>query len=180
MSQPVTLSPKQRQAYLQKHLPYRINMMLAQALMEHRIVTNHPWKAAYQDGLTNPVAFELSAIMGRILLEFLGIKWKQKENVLDHREGPGKDVDVTVLFPSRGYFPLNDPLVTQHTDLLIQLIKVAHKRVAHFTDHILLPYKQEEIPKACLVVYRMLRQHIPEIDPQHIWWHEQVEKRQTP
>lgn len=37
----MTISEADKQQYLSKHLPYRINMMLAQAMMERRIKRQH-------------------------------------------------------------------------------------------------------------------------------------------
>ncbi len=176
------ISDSDRQEYLTWHLPYRINMMLAQALMEHRISTNHPFKDAYQDGLANGAAFELSSIIGRKLLEFLGIKWIQKSDDLSNDKRPRSidDVDVKSLFPNRDYFEVGESLVKDNKEILIQLIKTGNKNVAHFTDHIVVPYNQSQIPQACLVVYKMMMQHVPEIDPNRIWWHNQVEKNSFP
>src|ERR1700733_6670709 len=123
--------------YVNKHLPYRINSLLAPDLITHRRNTNissELKEKCYQDSLVLEPAFEISIIFGRSLLHFLGITYDSKTKDLKR---PAKyyedDVSINNLFPGRSFCPIDDEIVVKNKKALCLIIKIANKSVAHLT-----------------------------------------------
>lgn len=166
--------------YLDKHLPYRINSMLAHDLIMRR-KTQQNYSAikeiCYGDSTVVEPIFEISLIFSRCLLNFLGL---HKESFNDRviRFSPKRD-DLTIksLFPTRDYCPLSEQLVIDNYDALCKIIKLANKSVAHLTSIIdkTLPQEHDILPQAKMTIYKLMLKYVPEMNKQNIWWFAQVE-----
>jgi hypothetical protein len=141
-----------RQEYLNKHLPYRLNSLMAHDMMLYR--KKLPEYAAikdscYGDSLVVEPAFEISPIFGRSLLNFLGLGLDNANFKINRRIPRGTDYSIKNLFPERDFCPENDPIITAHNTNLATLYKI----------------------------YDLTLKYIPEINKQKIWWHTQVDKK---
>src|SRR5690348_18276134 len=95
--------------YLDKHLPYRINSMLAHDLiMRRKTETDFDdlKKRCYGDSTIVEPIFEISLIFGRSLLNFLGLTCAN--NRISQFIPSGDDVTLRSIFPERQYCPLDE------------------------------------------------------------------------
>jgi hypothetical protein len=164
--------------YLDKHLPYRINSLLAPDLITHRRNTNISEEIkmkCYQDSLVLEPAFEISIIFGRSLLHFLGITYNPKtQDLRSSTNYCEDDVLINNLFPGRSLCSLDDPIVQQNKEALCLIIKIANKSVAHLTTIVSNAEEHELLRDARKAIYHMILKYIPEINTNAIWWHTQV------
>ena len=163
--------------YLNKHLPYRINCMLAPDLITHRRntdISNEIKVWCYQDSLVLEPAFEISIIFGRALLHFLGIDYDR--TTLDLKVFRPKPDDVTIesLFPCRPFCPLNDTLVIRYKTALCLIIRIANKSVAHLTTVVSNDQEHRQLEDAREIIYKLVLKYVPEINKSNIWWYTQV------
>lgn len=168
------------QEYLDKHIPYRINSMLAHDLIMHRKKQSHfhPIKDnCYGDSLVVEPIFEISLIFARSLLNFIGISKQNKSDTLIPFAPKNDDLTIKSLFPSRSFCPLNDQIVIDNYAALCMIIKLSNKSVAHLTSEITetLSTDHDILPHARLATYQLVVKCLPEINKQKIWWYSQVE-----
>jgi hypothetical protein len=163
--------------YLDKHLPYRINSMLAHDLILYRkTLPNYaPIKYnCYGDSLVVEPIFEISIIFARTLLNFLGLGYKKDEGIIRHT--PNKD-DLTIksLFPERDYCPLDEKIVTENYNEICTIIRLANKSVAHLTTRVSQTTSNDHnvLPKARKAVYELMIKYVPEMNTENIWWFSQ-------
>lgn len=170
--------------YLKKHLPYRINNMLAHDLMLHRKKLDEFGKikhSCYSDSLVVEPLFEISIIFGRSLLHFLGLGLnRKKDQIIERRPNPNFPNDLTLksLFPEKNLCSKNDPLVQKNYKELFLLLFWADKSVAHLTSNISEAESEEQdlMPIARKSIYQLCLKYLPELDKEKIWWYTQVEK----
>lgn len=170
-----------RQEYLYKHLPYRINSMLAPDLITFRRstrISSEMKESCYKDSLVLEPAFEISIIFGRVLLQFLGIGFDYKANDL-YRHTPKKnDLTLKSIYPDLDYVSLDDELIVRNRASLCTIIKVANKSVAHLTSTLSNSDEHGQLEPARMTIYKLMVKHVPDINMNGIWWYQQVEKRQ--
>ncbi len=164
--------------YLKKHLPYRINSMLAHDLIMLRKTQKEFQERSeicYGDSTIVEPIFEISLIFGRSLLNFLGLSCSNNKI---SRFNPAKD-DVTLksLFPLRDYCPLDEQIILENHDGLCKIIKLANKSVAHLTSVTseTTPDEYDTLPSTRQAIYRLLLKYVPEITKENIQWYNQVE-----
>ncbi|OIQ70707.1 hypothetical protein GALL_476780 [mine drainage metagenome] len=168
--------------YLEKHLPYRVNCLLAIDLIAHRRslnISKELKSGCYQDSLVLEPAFEISIVFGRALLNFLGIGYNFKENTLTELEkikNKIKPDDFTLqkLFPMRSFCSLNDEIIVKYNIELCTLMKIADKSVAHLTTKFSNDQEHLQLEPARKAIYQLILKYVPEINKKGIWWHEQV------
>jgi hypothetical protein len=166
--------------YLDKHIPYRINSMLAYDLIMHRKKQNHffPIKDnCYGDSLVVEPVFEISLIFARSLLNFIGISKQNKNDTLIAFMPKTDDLTIQSLFPSKQFCPLNDQIVIDNYAALCMIIKLANKSVAHLTSEITetLSTDHDVLLNARFAIYKLVLKYLPEINNQKIWWYTQIE-----
>lgn len=170
--------PQERTEYLQKHLPYRINSMLAHDLLlwrkaksVGRFAPSHP----YHDSLVLEPIFEISLVFGRSLMHFIGIDIDRsgKFKPPSRRED---DVSIKSLFPDRDYCSIDDPEIVAHKAAIVALLISANRSVAHLTSFVTTEIDQSLFPEARLAIYRLMLKHLPEMNRDKIWWYTQVEQ----
>ncbi len=164
--------------YLNEHLPYRINFLLAPDLITHRRNTTHSNELkvkCYQDSLVLEPTFEISIIFGRALLQFLGITYNVRESKLGVYSPKPDDITIKSLFPERQFCPLDDEIIIQNQAELCTIIKIANKSVAHLTTVFSSGEEQQHLSNARMTIYKLILKYIPEINKQKIWWYTQVE-----
>jgi hypothetical protein len=163
--------------YLNKHLPYRLNSLLAPDLITHRRGTNISGELkekCYKDSLVLEPAFEISIIFGRSILHFLGITFDQKTNSLKTvAKYHDDDVSICTLFPDKSLCPLDDAIVTQNKEALCLIIKIANKSVAHLTTDVSNEEEHKLLENARKAIYQLVLKYIPEINTKAIWWYNQ-------
>jgi len=164
--------------YLDKHLPHRLNSLLAIDLITYRRSTSISEEMkvkCYQDSLILEPAFEISIVFGRALLNFLGIGYHFQKNILKELKNIRPD-DITIqkLYPDRPFCSLKDEIIIQNNTELCTLMKIADKSVAHLTTIDSNENEHEQLAKARKAIYELVLKHIPEIKKERIWWHEQV------
>lgn len=160
--------------YLEKHLPYRINSMLAHDLIMHRKTLPHFTSIkdnCYGDSTVVEPIFEISIIFARTLLNFLGLSWT-KDNGISRYTPKTDDLTIKSLFPNRDYCPLDEKLVTDNYDSLCTIIKLANKSVAHLTSCVTQITKNDHdyLPQARKTVYELMIKYVPEMNKNNIWW----------
>ncbi|MBS0299939.1 MAG: hypothetical protein JSR32_08445 [Proteobacteria bacterium] len=168
------------QEYLNKHIPYRINSMLAHDLIMRRKKQNHftPIKDnCYGDSVVVEPVFEISLIFARSLLNFIGISKQNKNDTLIPFAPKNDDLTIQSLFPGRSFCPLNDQIVIDNYAALCMIIKLANKSVAHLTSEITetLSTDHDILPHARFATYQLVLKYLPETNKQNIWWHTQVD-----
>lgn len=171
--------PKEKAEYLDKHLTYRINSMLAYDLIIHRKTT--PEYAAVKDScygdspILEPI-FEISIIFGRTLLNFLGLSFDKTNNKIVAFNPKADDLTIKSLFPDRKFCAINHQIVLENHDALCTLIKLANKSVAHLTASVIeiTANDQEKLPKARKAIYKLMLEHVPEMNKEKIWWTTQI------
>jgi hypothetical protein len=169
--------------YLDKHLPYRINSMLAHDLIMHRKTQQHFASIkdnCYGDSAVVEPIFEISLIFGRSLLNFLGLHKENSNDRIIEFSAKRDDLTIKSLFPTRGYCPLNEQLVVDNYDALCKIVKLANKSVAHLTSVVTetLPQEHDILPQARITIYKLMLKYVPEMNRQNIWWFTQVENNQ--
>lgn len=163
--------------YLNIHLPYRINSLLAPDLITHRRNTDIPNEIkvrCYQDSLVLEPAFEISIIFGRALLHFLGIDYDRTVSDLKVFKPKSDDLTIQSLFPGRPFCALNDTLVIQHKNALCLIIRIANKSVAHLTTVVSNDQEHRQLEDARKTIYQLILKYVPEINKNKIWWYNQV------
>lgn len=170
------MSEDLKQEYLNKHLPYRINSLLAHDLILHRkkLASYTDIKdRCYGDSLTLEPAFEISPIFGRSLLNFLGLGLNSLNNI-DRKLPRGTDFTIKDLFPERDFCPIDDPIIIKNNLQLSTLITVADKSVAHLTS-VTVQQDHDKLPDARKAIYALILKYVPEINKNKIWWYTQVD-----
>ena len=137
--------------------------MLAWDLFVHISNRYKNERSVYVTGQVLQPAFEVSAIFGRQLLNFLKIK-KNNKNELIEFIGKGKD-DLTIdcIYPSMTSFPLQDNLAQTNQNDLLTLIKVADKAIAHFTKEPTTDEEFQSLKNARMVIYELILKYFPDI-----------------
>ena len=167
--------------YLNKHLPYRVNSMLAHDLIMLRKTQSHflPIRdTCYGDSTVVEPIFEISLVFGRCLLNFLGLSKENSSDRLINFFPKSDDLTIKSLFPQRDYCDVNEQLVIDNYDSLCLLIKLANKSVAHLTSVVseTMPEEYNKLPQARFAIYQLTLKYVPEINKQNIWWYNQIEK----
>lgn len=172
------LSKIERQEYLDKHLPHRLNSMLSPDLITFRRstnISNEMRESCYKDSLVLEPTFEISIIFARALLQFLGIGFDPRSNELITYSPRLTDLTLKSIYPDRDFVSLDDPLIIPMRPNLCTIIKVANKSVAHLTSSLSNANEHELLPEARITTYRLMLKYVPDINKSRIWWHEQVE-----
>lgn len=170
-----------RKEYLEKHIPYRINSMLAHDLLLLRKKNtdfNDIKDKCYGDSLVVEPIFEISIIFARSLLNFIGISKRRKLDILvEFKTKSEDDLTIKSLFPDREYCSLENKIVKDNYNAIVAILKLANKSVAHLTSTITETQNNQLniLPSARLAVYRLVLECLPEIDKSKIWWYTQVE-----
>jgi hypothetical protein len=177
MKEKLIVDPQEKVEYLEKHLPYRINSLLAHDLMllrKERSVAMRAPTHPYSDSLVVEPMFEISLVFGRSLLHFLGVD-SDGAGSFRHPTRRNDDVSIKSLFPDRDYCAFDDLELIKHKDAIVALLKSANKSVAHLTSLVTDDVDQSVFPEARLAVYRLMLKKVPEINREKIWWYKQVE-----
>jgi hypothetical protein len=170
----------QRKEYLEKHLPYRINSMLAHDLIMLRKKQAHFDEIkdrCYGDSTIVEPIFEISLIFGRSLLNFLGLTLDAVNSRIIRFNPKADDLTVKSLFSRRDYCPLDEEIVLENHDGFCKIIKLANKSVAHLTSVITETQSEEHdiLPDVRQAIYKLVLKYLPEISKEKIWWYTQVE-----
>jgi hypothetical protein len=168
--------------YIQKHLPYRLNCLMARDIMTFRRAKKdsdalykgsgyHP----YEDSIVIEPAFEISLVFGRVLLQFIGINYNDKTQELKEFESNKSD-DVTLksLFPERDYCKVSEKIIEINKDAICTLMKVANKSVAHLSKNQSNETELQLLKSAKIAVYDLVLKYVPEIDPNKLWYNNEV------
>lgn len=171
--------PNLKAEYLNKHLPYRINSMLAHDLIIYRKTTSHFRSIkdnCYGDSTVVEPIFEISIIFGRTLLNFLGLTLNRAKNKIDAIIPKNDDLTIQSLFPSRDFCSPTDTIVVENHDELCTIIKLANKSVAHLTSEITETRSgdHDKLPKARKAIYNLMLKYVPEMNKDNIWWTTQM------
>lgn len=169
------MDPILKEEYLNKHLPYRINSMLAHDLIMYRKTIadfNKIKDFCYGDSTVVEPIFEISIIFGRSLLNFLGLTFNKKKNKIETIQLKNDDLTIQSLFPNRDLCTPDDPIVKENYDELCTIIKLANKSVAHLTSEIpeTKSSDHDKLPKARLAIYNLMLKYVPEMNKDKIWW----------
>jgi len=171
------IDDKQKQEYLDKHLPYRLNSLLAPDLITFRRTLNISQELklkCYQDSLVLEPAFEISIIFGRSLLNFLGITYDSKSKKLIKYSPKSDDISLINIYPERDFCPLTEDLIVENYESLCTIIKLANKSVAHLTSTESNANEHSLLENARKTIYKLTLKYVPDINKKGIWWHEQV------
>jgi hypothetical protein len=173
------MEKEQYDYYLNEHLPYIMNSLLAHDLMLHRKNTESAYdelkESCYGDSLVLNPAFEISIVFGRALLQFLGLGYEYKANRLIVFNKKADDYTIKDLFPNRSYCPLSDEIVIANGKELCTIMKIANKSVAHITTILSNGDEHELVKKARMSIYELMLKYVPEINKEKLWWYSQVE-----
>ena len=168
--------------YIEKHLPYRLNCLMARDIMTFRRAKKdsdalykgngyHP----YEDSIVIEPAFEISLVFGRVLLQFIGINYNDKTQELKEFESNKSD-DITLksLFPERDYCKVSENILQINEDAICTLMKIANKSVAHLTKNQSNDAELQLLKSAKITVYDLVLKYIPEIDTTKLWYNNEV------
>jgi len=165
--------------YLNKHLPYRLNSLMAWDIMMYR-QKNNVYKqyvnlpiSPFQDSLVIEPAFEISLVFGRALLQFIGISYEDRK--LKELIKPKKD-DITLksLFLNRPFCPLTDVDLKENESDIATLFRVANKSVAHLTSTVSNNREHEQLSYARKAIYNLVLKYVPEIPKNRLWYNNEV------
>ena len=162
-----TIAPSERENWLYKHVPYRIQILRGLAIYNEQRGPNGPLLPVF------PCIFEASLVICRWTANFLGLKFDRRTRTL-RRPREREDDDVFV-FDLGG--TLIDPaeLLPEEQALLISVLEGANKASAHATiegSHSMTPGQVK--PAAALMIgkikthlYDVLRMQVPEWNRGH-------------
>lgn len=128
--------------------------------------------SVYATGHILEPALEISIVFGRQLLNFLKIKKKNKEDVLDEFTGEDDDITINQYYPLMTDFPINDPLIIKNKVHIIRLLKVANKAAAHFTDKNTTTEEFSSMRLARYTIYVLLIKYLPDLNPSMLRWND--------
>lgn len=173
--------------YIENHLPYRLNCMMARDIMAFRRTKKdsdvlykgigyHP----YDDSIVIEPAFEISLVFGRALLQFLGINYDSKTAELkDFNSIKADDITLKSLFPNRDYCKLSDDIIQINKHSICTLMKLANKSVAHLTKNQANNKELQLLTPARIAIYHLILKYVPEIDINKLWYNNEVVNAQT-
>lgn len=167
------LTGEKRQQCL-KDIEYRVNCLMSWDLFVYIKGKYLNENSVYNSGQLVEPAFEASIIFGRHLLQFLKIKSNRKNDklIIYNPNNDTQDDDLTIsdLYGSDNKNPLNDLLTQNNEKLLLDLIKVANKSIAHFTSTPATSEELDNIMAARFIIYELLLKYIPDINKTNIRW----------
>jgi hypothetical protein len=168
--------------YIEKHIPYRLNCLMARDIMTFRRAKDdsdtlykgtgyHP----YEDSIVIEPAFEISLVFGRVLLHFIGINYYDKTQEIGEFK-PKKSDDITLksLFPEREYCKVSEKIVEVNKEAICILMKLANKSVAHLTKNQSNEDELQLLRSAKIAVYDLVLKYVPEIDKNKLWYNNEV------
>ena len=173
--------------YLNKHLPYRLNSLMAWDIMMYRLKNNVDKQyinlpiSPYQDSLVIEPAFEISLVFGRALMQFIGISYEKKDEKLKELVINPKQDDITLksLFPNRPFCPLADNDLKENASDIAILFRVANKSVAHLTGTVSNNVEHERLPYARIAIYDLVLKYVPEIPRKRLWYNNEIRSTQS-
>lgn len=157
------LSGEDIEKFFSDHLEYRLNMLLSyRFFLDGKVQFNKemPQTISYA---TRVCAFEASRIVARVLLQFMGIGISNKGELREERKYYSLDGKITfeVKIPDLGgkWVELSD-LTPREKEVIIEVIKTAHKSTAHFTHEDPNGGSPGVIREGSEIVIRLLRSHL--------------------
>lgn len=166
------LTDDQKQAYLQDHLPYRLNSLRAWDIYFKRrkstLYENEEQglKCYWESELLQP-ALEISIVFGRSLLHFLGIGLIGQQ--LGYYVGKPDDVQVWDIIKDKQPYPISNLNDTEKNHL-INLIRIANKSSAHLTRTLTSDKQFDSLQPAREIIYRITLEHIDGLETKDLWW----------
>jgi hypothetical protein len=182
----MTLTQNEIEEYLNKHLPYRLNCLMAWDIMMYRQKNNVDKQyvnlpiSPYQDSLVIEPAFEISLVFGRALVQFIGISYGKKDKKLKKSNFTEED-DITLksLFPNRSFCLLTDDDLKENESDIETLFRVANKTVAHLTNTVSNNGEHERLPYARKAIYNLVLKYVPEIPKNKLWYNNEISSPQS-
>ena len=163
--------------YINKHLPYRLNSLMARDIMTYRqnniFLSKNQKISPYEDSLVIEPAFEISLVFGRALLQFIGISY-DKDGEFESPRFRTDDVTLKSIFPNRAFCDKNDSLLKENNFAIAALFKIANKSVAHLTSKLSNDREHELLPRARKAIYHLVLKYVPEIDVNKLWYNNEV------
>jgi hypothetical protein len=154
-----------------KDVKFRLDCLMSWDLFVYIQEKYKNQRSVYATGHVLEPVFEVSAVFGRQLLQFLKIKKPKSKDILDEYIGQeDDDVTIDLLYPSMTNLPLNDHLTKSNKLHLVRLIKVANKATAHFTRTPTTNDEFESMKKARLAIYYLLLKYVPDINANEVRW----------
>jgi hypothetical protein len=171
----MTLTSQQQLEYLKKHIPYRLNSLMAWDIYISRRTTsnyeeeNENKKCYWQSEFLQP-AFEISIVFARGLIQFLGLRLKENQ-LINFHSTKGDDVQVWDVIPSKKEYPLSALNKTEQQHLC-NILKVANKSSAHLTSVFSTKEEFTSLIPARLLVFKMVTEYVDKLDKTSLWWRE--------
>jgi len=167
--------------YIEKHLPYRLNCLMARDIMTFRRAREHSdalYKGngyhPYEDSIVIEPAFEISLVFGRVLLQFIGINYNEKTGLKPFESNKSDNITFKSLFPEREYCRVSEKIVEINKDAICTLMKLANKSVAHLTKNQSNDEELQSLKTAKIAIYDLVLKYVPEIDTNKLWYNNEV------
>jgi len=167
------LSHQQQADYLQKHIPYRLNLLMTwDTYVSRRRATKYEdevkhRKCYWESEFLDP-AFEISIVFARSLIQFLGLSLRG--NKLEYFVSKvDEDVQIWDVIPGKQPYPLSElnPIQQQH---LCNIIKIANKASAHMTTKFSSSEEFESLIPGRELLYQMVTNYVDNLDQSNLWW----------
>ncbi len=189
----VYLNETQIKEYLNEHLPYRLNILRAWDLyLCKRKAANYleeeaKYKCYWESEFLDP-SYEASIIIGRSLLNFLGIKRNgNRLTNFQYNEIQGSEKETVFIWhviPGKLAYPI-DFINENDQKHLFNLIKIANKSVAHLTTKTSTLEELDSLVPAKKIIYDIMINFVDGINKVSdlenkkigIWWFEQFDNR---
>ena len=174
----MTLTPQQQLEYLNKHIPYRLNSLMAWNInVSRRSANNYEEenenKKCYWESEFLQPAFEISIVFARGLIQFLGLGLKKNKLInFDIKKFDIKkedDVYVWGVIPGKQAYPLSKLNKIEQKDLC-NILKIANKSSAHLTSNFSTDEEFDSLISGRKLVFRMVTEYVDNLDKTLLWW----------
>ena len=171
----MTLTSQQKLEYLKKHIPYRLNSLMAWDIYISRRTANNyeaeseNKKCYWQSEFLQP-AFEISIVFARGLIQFLGLGLKENQ-LINFHSTKDDDVQIWDVIPGKKEYSLST-LNEIEQKYLCNTLKVANKSSAHLTSDFSTKEEFTSLIPARLLVFKMVTEYVDKLDKTSLWWRE--------
>lgn len=175
----MNLSPEQQAEYLQKHIPYRLNSLMAWDIYNLRRRAKKyeeeekDRKCYWESELLNP-ALEISIVFARSLIQFLGLSLRA--NKLEYFVSKiEEDVQIWNVIPGKQPYPLSK-LSSVEQQHLCNIIKIANKASAHMTTKFSSSDEFDSLIPGRELLFKMVTEYVDNLDRTNLWWLNETKK----
>lgn len=169
----MALSPEVQREYLQKHIPYRLNSLMAWDIYilrrgNKKYEDAAPNKKCYFESEFLEPAFEISIVFARSLIQFLGLQTKN-DKLQYFASKIDEDVQIWDVIPGKQPYPLTklNDLEQKH---LCNIIKIANKASAHMTTKFSTKEELDSLEPGREILFNMVLEYVDNLERKELWW----------